>query len=114
MTQEKVIRAALLGYGMFGADVVVGTLWDLVRNGLSPYLDRIGLDDMAARHQDVRFELVAVGTRSESSARRAEQETQQVTGARPAGYHGETPWVDVFDKHQIGRASCRERRVGAG
>ena len=99
MTQEKVIRAALLGYGMFGADVVVGTLWDLVRNGLSPYLDRVGLDDYAARYQDVRFELVAVGTRSEGSARRAEQETQQVTGSRPAGYHGDTPWVDVFEKH---------------
>ena len=99
MTQEKVIRAALLGYGMFGADVVVGTLWDLVRNGLSPYLDRIGLDDYAARYADVRFELVAVGTRSEGSARRAEQETQQVTGAKPAGYHGETPWIEVFEKH---------------
>ena len=99
MTQERVIRAALFGYGMFGADVVVGTLWDLVRNGLSPYLDRIGLDDYAARYRDVRFELVAVGTRSESSARRAEQETEQVTGARPIGYHGDAPWVEIFDKH---------------
>ena len=60
---DKVIRAALLGYGMFGADVVVGTLWDLVRNGIAPYLDRIGLDDYAAKYGDVRFELVAVGTR---------------------------------------------------
>ncbi len=96
---DKVIRAALLGYGMFGADVVVGTLWDLVRNGLSPYLDRIGLDDYAAKYEDVRFELVAVGTRSESSARRAEQETQSTTGQKPRGYAGDEPWVDIFRDH---------------
>lgn len=92
---EQVIRAALLGYGMFGADVVVGSLWDLVRNGISPYLDRIGLDDYSAPYRDVRFELVAVGTRSEASARRAEQETEAATGHRPRGYHGDAPWVDI-------------------
>jgi len=97
---EKIIRAALLGYGMFGADVVVGTLWDLVRNGISPYLDRIGLDDYAAGYADVRFELVAVGTRSEGSARRAEAETEVVTGSRPKGYAGETPWEDIFRRHR--------------
>lgn len=91
-----VIRAALLGYGMFGADVVVGTLWDLVRNGLSPYLDRVGLDDYAAQYRDVRFELVAVGTRSESSARRAEAETEAATGQRPRGFWGDEPWIDIF------------------
>jgi predicted dehydrogenase len=85
---------------MFGADVVVGTLWDLVRNGLSPYLDRIGLEDYAAGYADVRFELVAVGTRSEGSARRAEAETEVVTGSRPKGYAGETPWKDIFRHHR--------------
>jgi predicted dehydrogenase len=96
---DRVIRAALLGYGMFGADVVVGTLWDLVRNGISPYLDRIGLDDYAAKYEDVRFELVAVGTRSESSARRAEQETKSIIGRQPRGYSGDEPWVDIFRDH---------------
>jgi predicted dehydrogenase len=98
---DQVIRAALLGYGMFGADVVVGTLWDLVRNGISPYLDRIGLDDYAAKYRDVRFELVAVGTRSEASARRAEQETEAATGHRPRGYFGDEPWLDIFRDHDL-------------
>src|ERR687885_2778872 len=96
---EQIIRAALLGYGMFGADVVVGTLWDLVRNGISPYLDRIGLDDYAARYEGIRFELVAAGTRSEASARRAEQETLATTGLQPRGYSGDEPWVDIFRDH---------------
>ncbi|HEU5315588.1 MAG TPA: Gfo/Idh/MocA family oxidoreductase [Chloroflexota bacterium] len=96
---DRVIRAALLGYGMFGADVVVGTLWDLVRNGISPYLDRVGLDDYAAKYAGVRFELVAVGTRSEGSARRAERETRDATGTAPAAYHGDAPWIEIFEKH---------------
>ncbi|HEX2033755.1 MAG TPA: Gfo/Idh/MocA family oxidoreductase [Chloroflexota bacterium] len=96
---DKVIRGALLGYGMFGADVVVGTLWDLVRNGIAPYLDRVGLDDFAASYADLRFELLAVGTRSEGSARRAEAETEVATGKRPRGYFGDTPWVEIFRDH---------------
>lgn len=96
---DQVIRAALLGYGMFGADVVVGTLWDLVRNGVSPYLDRIGLDDYAAAYGEVRFELVAVGARSEASAQRAERETHVATGSRPRSYHGEEPWLALFEDH---------------
>ncbi len=93
---QPVIRAALLGYGMFGADVVVGSLWDLHRNGIAPYLDRIGLDDFSRTYQDVRFELVAVGTRSEASARRAEREMAAATGGTVRGYWGETPWEDIL------------------
>ena len=81
---------------MFGADVVVGSLWDLHRNGIAPYLDRIGLDDFSRAYQDVRFELVAVGTRSEASARRAEREMAAATGGTVRGYWGETPWEDIL------------------
>jgi predicted dehydrogenase len=90
------ITAALVGYGMFGADVVIGTLWDLQRNGLAPYLDRVGLDDWAARYQGVGFDLVAVGARSEASARRAEREMLAATGKPLRGYHGEAPWLDIL------------------
>lgn len=93
------IKAALLGYGMFGADVVVSTLWDLIRNGISPYLDRVGLDDYAPRYAGVRFELLAIGTRSEASARRAEAETERATGQRPRGYAGEAPWEEIHRRH---------------
>lgn len=98
---DTTIRAALVGYGMFGADVVIGTLWDLMRNGIAPYLDRVGLDDYARHYSDVRFELLAVGTRSEASARRAEVEIEQVTGRRPRGYAGETPWNDILRDFEL-------------
>jgi predicted dehydrogenase len=82
---------------MFGSDVVVRSLWDMVRNGIAPYLDRIGLDDRAAGYQDSTFRLVAIGTRSEGSARRAQRETMQATGDQPQVFWGERPWIDVFD-----------------
>ena len=79
----RVVRLGLVGYGMFGADVVAGTLWDVHRNGLAPYLDRLGLDDWCARYVDTRIHTVAVGTRSEASAERARQDFATNTGSAP-------------------------------
>jgi predicted dehydrogenase len=92
----KTVKAALVGYGMFGADVVIGTLWDLQRNGIAPYLDRVGLDDWTSRYQGAGFDLVAIGTRSEASARRAEADTLAATGHPLRGYFGDTPWLDIL------------------
>ena len=84
----QTLKAALVGYGMFGSDVVAGTLWDLQRNGISPYLDRIGLDDRARDYRDVGFELVAVAPAlREGGARCAGQQDYQVTDD---GFHGPT------------------------
>lgn len=98
MRDNKLI-AAQVGYGMFGADVVAGTMWDLQRNGLSPYLDRLGLDDWASKYQNLGFEMAAIGTRSEASAQRAVSENEQRTGSRPRAYHGDAPWDDIIRDH---------------
>lgn len=93
----RIVRAALVGYGMFGADVVVGSLWDLMRNGIAPYLDRVGLDDWAGAYHDAGLELAAIGTRSEASARRAERETLQACGVAPRVFWGERPWEAITE-----------------
>lgn len=90
------LKMGLVGYGMFGSDVVAGTLWDLQRNGIAPYLDRIGLDDGAREYWDTRFELVAIGTRSESSAHRGVQDNERETGRRPTPYWGDAPWDEIL------------------
>ena len=95
----QVLRVAQIGYGMFGSDIVAGTLWDLQRNGIAPYLDRVGLDDWAEEYVGVRVELVAVGERSEQAAQRAAQENEERTGARPRLYLGDTSWEDIMDNH---------------
>lgn len=92
----RVVKVAQVGYGMFGGDVVAGTLWDLQRNGIAPYLDRIGLDDYCSVYNDIRVELVAIGTRTPESAQRAVEENRRETGHRPAPYHGEAPWEDIL------------------
>lgn len=94
--KEKTILAAQVGYGMFGGDVVAGTTWDLQRNSISPYLDRIGLDDYCEKYRDTSFKLVAIGTRSERSALRAQETNEKETGYKPAAYHGENPWIDII------------------
>lgn len=96
---EKKVLFAQVGYGMFGGDVVAGTMWDLQRNGIAPYLDRIGLDDFARDYQGVEFELVAVGTRPDGSGDRAVAENEEQTGKKPRLYAGDTPWVDIVKDH---------------
>jgi len=95
----QTIKVGLVGYGMFGADVVAGTLWDLQRNGIFPYLDRIGLDDRAREYGDIGFELVGIGTRSEVSALRGLDDNERETGRRPQAYHGDAPWDDMVAEH---------------
>ena len=99
MESNRTILAAQVGYGMFGADVVAGTMWDVQRNGLAPYLDRIGLDDRARDYGDAGLRMVAIGTRSEASADRACEENEARTGIRPQAYHGERPWEEILRAH---------------
>jgi predicted dehydrogenase len=99
---ERTIKIALVGAGMFGGDVHLRAYADLQRSGLSPFLGRLGLDEFSRPLADVRFELVAVATRSDASARRAATEYPQRVGApasTPSIYCGETPWNDVLRDH---------------
>lgn len=92
---ERTIRIAHIGYGMFGGDVVAGTLHDLQRNGISPYLGRVGLDDYAGKYHDVKFEVVAIGEKAPEVAERAVKDSQELTGQTPKAYVGDTPWKDI-------------------
>jgi len=93
----QVLRVAQIGYGMFGSDVVAGTLWDLQRNGIAPYLERLGLDDWARQYADVTVEMRAIGTHTESSAQRAVAENKAHTGSSPLPYFGEAPWEAILN-----------------
>ncbi|MFC1714593.1 Gfo/Idh/MocA family protein [Candidatus Poribacteria bacterium] len=92
----RTIKIALVGAGMFGGDVHLRTYADLHRSGIAPWLGRLGLDDYARGCADIEFELVAVATRSEASALRAQKAYQELTGSSVKPYHGETPWLDIL------------------
>ncbi|MCB1209242.1 MAG: Gfo/Idh/MocA family oxidoreductase [Verrucomicrobiales bacterium] len=94
---EPTIQIALVGAGMFGGDVHARAYADFQRFGLAGQLARVGLEEYARPFGNVRFELVAVGTRTEKSAIKAADSFAEQTGFRPAAYHGEEPWAAILN-----------------
>jgi predicted dehydrogenase len=92
----KTIKIALAGAGMFGGDVHLRAYADLQRNGIAGQLARVGLDRWSRDLAGVQFDLVAVATRSEKSARRAQAGFKEWTGHEPRAYHGDAPWDDIL------------------
>jgi predicted dehydrogenase len=94
---ERTIKIALVGAGMFGGDVHSRCYADLQRVGISPQLGRVGLDGWARDFANIRFELVAVATRTEKSALAAAESFRARTGHSPKTYWGDTPWVKLLE-----------------
>jgi predicted dehydrogenase len=93
---EATIRIALVGAGMFGGDVHLRAYADLVKHGLAGHLTRVGLDSWCRDLAPIRFELAAVGTRSEGSAERAARAFESFSGTKPRTYFGEQPWETIL------------------
>ncbi len=92
----RTLRIALVGAGMFGGDVHLRTYAAVQRSGIAPHLARIGLDSFARELASIEFQLAAIATRSEESARRACSQFAAATGCEPKAYAGETPWVNLL------------------
>ena len=93
---EPTLKIALVGAGMFGGDVHLRTYADLQRFGIAGQLARVGLDKWTRDFAPVKFELVAVATRSEASARRSQGNFKEWTGLEPRAYFGEKPWEQIL------------------
>ena len=90
------LKLALIGAGMFGSDVHLRAYADLQLAGISPQLGRVGLDRWARDFAPIKFELVAIATRSERSAGRAARSFRNLTGRKPKTFFGQTPWLDLL------------------
>ncbi|MEZ5385922.1 MAG: Gfo/Idh/MocA family oxidoreductase [Prosthecobacter sp.] len=93
---EKTIKIALVGAGMFGGDVHARAYADLQRFGIAGQLARVGLDKYSRDLAPVKFDLVAVATRSEASAKKAATAFKNITGHEPRAFHGDAPWNDIL------------------
>jgi predicted dehydrogenase len=93
---DPLVKIALVGAGMFGGEVHLRAYADLQRAGIGGQLGRVGLDDWARDLAPVRFELAALATRSQDSARRAQAEFKARTGSEPKAYWGEQPWRELL------------------
>lgn len=90
------IKLALVGAGMFGGDVHLRAYADLQRFGIAGQLARVGLDEHTRELAPVKFDLVAVATRSEGSAKKSAAAFKSITGHEPKCYHGDAPWDDIL------------------
>ena len=93
---EPTIKIALVGAGMFGGDVHLRAYADLQRFGIAGQLARVGLDKWTRDFAAVKFDLVAVATRSKKSAEKSAAAFAEWTGHTPKTYFGETPWDDIL------------------
>ena len=93
---DRTIKIALVGAGMFGGDVHARAYADLERAGISPQLGRVGLDGWARELAPIKFQLVAVATRTAQSASRVCSQYETWTGHKPKACSGEKPWVEVL------------------
>ena len=81
---------------MFGGDVHLRAYAELQRTGISPHLGRLGLDHWARDFARIQFELAAIATRTEKSARRAARQFKSLTGATPKIFAGRRPWFEML------------------
>ncbi len=93
---EKSLKIALVGAGMFGGDVHLRAYADLQRFGIAGQLARLGLDQWTRDLAQVRFDLVALATRSQASAEKSAAAFKAWTGHAPRTYFGETPWNELL------------------
>jgi predicted dehydrogenase len=93
---DQTITIALAGAGMFGGDVHLRAYADLQRFGIGGQLARVGLDKWTRDLAGLKFELVAVATRSEASAKRSQAAFKEWSGHEPRAYFGDTPWEDIL------------------
>ncbi|TDU73229.1 putative dehydrogenase [Prosthecobacter fusiformis] len=93
---QPTIQIALVGAGMFGGDVHLRAYADLQRFGIAGQLARVGLDKYARDLAPVKFDLVAVATRSEKSAQKSAAAFKEWTGHEPKTYFGDAPWEDIL------------------
>lgn len=95
---KKELKIALVGAGMFGGDVHLRTYCQIEKNGLIPWLGRLGLDTLAKPLGDIEVRFVALGTHTETTCRARREEFGKL-GMDFAVYHGETPWLDILREH---------------
>src|ERR1700747_3134188 len=93
---EQTLKIALVGAGMFGGDVHLRAYADLQRGGISGHLGRVRLDDWGRDFAPIQFELVALATRTERSARRAAEKFKSCSASEPKAYYGPKPWEDIL------------------
>ena len=65
--QNRSLKVAIIGGGMFFEDIIGQTFKDFIRGGIAGSLNSIGMSHLASAVADVEIHVCAVGTRSKAS-----------------------------------------------
>lgn len=100
---ERVLKVAIIGGGMFFDDIIGQSFKDFIRGGIAGSLTSIGMSHLAADVADVKVDVCAVGTRSESSGtagRIVKWFAEDFPGHSMEACYGDAVWQDILERHQ--------------
>lgn len=103
MSEQRKLRVAIIGGGMFFDDIIGQSFKDMLRGGIAGALTSIGMSHLAPDVADIGVELCAVGTRSERSGtagKIVDWFAQDFPDHSIAACYGETVWRDILDQHR--------------
>ncbi len=98
MSSSRQLRVAVVGGGMFFADVIGQALMDFERYGLAPYLGSIGQGRFARDLADVDIKFVAIGTHSPqrgTAGKIADWYREGVPDSEITPHYGDTVWEEI-------------------
>lgn len=101
--QARQLNVAIVGGGMFFDEIIGQSFKDFMRGGIAGALSSIGMSQFAPAVADVKINVVAVGTHSESSGtagRIAQWFAEDFPHAPVQAMYGETVWKDILARHQ--------------
>ncbi|MGH7144681.1 MAG: Gfo/Idh/MocA family protein [Planctomycetota bacterium] len=100
---ERVLKVAVIGGGMFFDDIIGQSLKDFQRGGIAGALTSIGMSHLAPEVAGIGVKFVAIGTHSAkagTAGKIAADFEKEFPGQAPKAHYGETVWREILDEHK--------------
>jgi predicted dehydrogenase len=101
---DRSLHVAIVGGGMFFADIIGQTFKDFIRGGIAGALTSIGMSHLAPVVADVKIRISAIGTRSEKSGtagRIRDWFAADFPDQKIAACYGDQVWRDLLANHRV-------------
>lgn len=102
MTQRE-LNVAIIGGGMFFDEIIGQSFKDFIRGGIAGALTSIGMSHLAADVADIKINVCAVGTRSQSSGtagRIVDWFSGEFPDRKIEPCYGESVWKTIIETHK--------------
>ncbi len=103
-THDRTLHVAIVGGGMFFADIIGQAFKDFVRGGIAGALTSVGMSHLAPAVADVKIRISAIGTRSEKSGtagRLRDWFLEDFPDQTIAACYGDQVWRDILARQRV-------------